>query len=81
VRLQPGETATARLELDARAFAAWDPGDPELPALRERLSASPLVDVEERPERGGWRVQPGLHALHVGRSSADVAHVVQVEVG
>jgi beta-glucosidase len=80
VRLAPGETATARLELDARAFAAWDPGDPELPALRERLGASPLVRVADRPTEGAWRAEPGPHALHVGRSSADVAHVVEVEV-
>jgi beta-glucosidase len=80
VRLAAGETATARLELDERAFAAWDPGDPDLPALRERLGGSPLLQVEDRPVRGGWVVAPGTHALHVGRSSADVAHVARVEV-
>ncbi len=30
--------------------------------------------------RGGdWQVTPGTYELHVGRSSADVAHVVSVE--
>jgi len=30
--------------------------------------------------RGGdWHVTPGSYELHVGRSSADVAHVVSVE--
>ncbi len=80
VRLEPGESATARLELGPRAFAAWDPGDPELPALRERLSASPLLRVAPRREQGGWVVDPGTYELHVGRSSADVAHVAAVEV-
>ena len=31
------------------------------------------------PERPGWRVDPGRYELHVGRSSADLAHVVSVE--
>jgi beta-glucosidase len=55
VWLDPGESATAELTLDARAFAYWDP------------SAS------------DWHVAPGTYELHVGRSSADIAHVVSVE--
>ena len=30
VALDPGETATVTLELDERAFAYWDPGDPRV---------------------------------------------------
>jgi hypothetical protein len=33
-----------------------------------------------RRTEGGWRTDPGRYALHVGRSSADVSHVVEVEV-
>jgi beta-glucosidase len=58
VWLDPGETTTVALTLDARAFAHWDP---------------------TVGERGDWHVVPGTYALHVGRSSADVAHVVSVE--
>jgi len=80
VHLEPGATATARLELDERAFAAWDPGDPERRMLHERLAGSPMVQLEDRPARGAWTVDPGTYELHVGRSSADVAHVAAVEV-
>jgi beta-glucosidase len=31
-------------------------------------------------ERGAWAVDAGHHLLHVGRSSADIAHVISVEV-
>jgi beta-glucosidase len=81
VWLDPGETATVRLELDERAFAYWDPGDPDWPALRERLAGSPFgVDLDPAPNPG-WRVDPGRYDLHVGRSSADIAHVVEVSAG
>ena len=55
VQLDPGESTTVELTLDARAFAYWHPVDQE------------------------WRVDPGTYELHVGRSSADVAHRVFVE--
>jgi beta-glucosidase len=58
VWLDPGETTTVELALDARAFAHWDP---------------------TAGERGDWSVASGAYALHIGRSSADVAHVVSVE--
>jgi len=32
-----------------------------------------------RGRGGDWNVTPGSYELHVGRSSADVAHVVSVE--
>jgi beta-glucosidase len=81
VRLEPGESATVTLELDERAFAYWDPGDPGWPALAPRLAASPLVRIDPRRRtEGGWRVDPGRYELHVGRSSADVSHVVELEL-
>jgi len=58
VWLDPRETATAELTLDARAFAYWDP---------------------TKGDGGDWHVAPGPYELHVGRSSADIAHVVSVE--
>ena len=29
----------------------------------------------------GWYVDAGTYLLHIGRSSADIAHVVRVDVG
>jgi len=81
VRLEPGESADVTLRLDERAFACWDPGDRAWPELAPRLASSPLVRLApDRRTEGGWRVDPGRYELHVGRSSADVAHVVEIEL-
>lgn len=77
VRLDPGETRTVRLALDDRAFAYWDPGSGDGPALRARLPFAP-APMPERP--AGWRVDPGRYVLHLGRSLADIAHTVAVDV-
>jgi hypothetical protein len=69
------------LELGDRAFAAWDPGDPDWPSLRPRFAGSPLVrDDPERRIRGGWRVEAGRYDVRIGRSSADIAHERPVQV-
>jgi len=81
VWLDPGETATVTFELGDRAFAYWDPGDRDWDALRDRIAASPMASyADERRTHAGWRVDRGRHELHVGRSSADITHVVAVEV-
>jgi beta-glucosidase len=80
VRLDPGETATVAFELGDRAFACWDPGDPAWESLRPRAATSPMIADEDRPTQGRWRVEPGRYELHVGRSSADIAHIAPVDV-
>jgi beta-glucosidase len=80
VWLDPGQTATVRLELAERAFAYWDPGDPGWPELRARLAGSPFAEEGERRTDPGWQVDPGRYELHIGRSSADIAHVVPIRV-
>jgi beta-glucosidase len=82
VHLEPGASRDVVLELDDRAFACWDPGDPDGAALAARLaSVAPWNRMPEgRDTVPGWRVDPGIHRIHVGRSSADVAHVVPVAV-
>ena len=80
VWLDPGETTSVTIDLDARAFAYWDPGDPDRAALRARIAATPFEDPAATAPEPGWRVDPGRYELHVGRSSADVAHVVPVVV-
>jgi beta-glucosidase len=84
VWLDPGESTTRTLELDARAFAYWDPGDPEHAALVERLGVArrivPASVREGRRTDPGWYVDPGVYALHIGRSSAETAHIASVSV-
>ena len=31
-------------------------------------------------DTAGWTIDAGTHQLHIGRSSADIAHVVEVEI-
>jgi beta-glucosidase len=82
VHLEAGEARDVVLELDDRAFACWDPGDPDGAALAARIEAvAPWSHLPEgRATVPGWRVDAGVHHVHIGRSSADVVHVVPVEV-
>lgn len=84
-RLEPGESATIVLELDERAFAYWDPADPGFEALRDGgggvPAAVPAGRGSDHRTEGGWYVDAGSYLLHVGRSSADIAHVVRIEIG
>ncbi|MEY2448486.1 MAG: beta-glucosidase [Acidimicrobiaceae bacterium] len=79
VHLEAGETKTVTLTLTDRSFAHWDRGSGERPALKARLPfADTMAETNERP--AGWRVLPGEYWLHIGRSSADIAHTVPVTV-
>jgi hypothetical protein len=80
VWLDPGETATVAIELDGRAFAYWDPALPERAELAARATAVPMAGGRGDGRPPGWRVDPGLYELHLGTSSAAIAHVVPVEV-
>ena len=77
VWLDPGETATVTLTLDGRSFAYWDPGS----TYKGRLSPNAVgVFGTTEDTEPGWRVDAGTYQLHLGRSSADIAHVLDVEV-
>jgi len=79
VHLAAGESTVVRLELDDRAFAWWDIGTERRAALVDRLPLKPPGAVAEtRPP--GWRVEPGIYEVRIGRSSAEVAHAVPVSV-
>jgi beta-glucosidase len=80
VRLEPGGSADVVVVLDHRAFAYWDPGDPE---YSERSSRVPVAAGQGSGPRDepGWHVDPGTYELHMGRSSADIRHVVAVDLG
>lgn len=81
VRLAPGETSEVTLVLDDRAFAYWHPDARTYAEVRARHAAATvsLGPPAPPPVPAGWRVEPGRYRLHVGRSIADIAHVVVVE--
>jgi beta-glucosidase len=79
VWLDPGDTAVARLTLDDRAFAYWEPGQLDKADLDARMALLPM-NAGRRRGTPGWRVDPGAYRLLIGRSSADIAHTVEVEV-
>jgi beta-glucosidase len=79
VHLAPGETKRVTLVLTDRAFAHWDLGSGQRAALQARLPfADTMAGTKERAP--GWRVLPGEYVLHIGRSSADIAHKVPITV-
>jgi beta-glucosidase len=80
VRLDPGETATVRIELDDRAFAYWDAAPPDGDAIAARAAALPMRLPSGPASTPGWRMDPGQYELHVGRSSAAIDHVLPVEI-
>ncbi len=80
VWLDPGESTTVDLELDDRSFAYWDPTMPERAELAERASAVPMTGGRGAAAEPGWRVDAGTYELHVGTSSAAIAHVMPIEV-
>ena len=80
VRLDRGETATVRIELDDRAFAYWDAAPPDGGAVAARAVALPMRRPSGPARTPGWRMDPGRYELHVGRSSAAIDHVLPVEI-
>ena len=80
VRLEPGGSADVVVVLDHRAFAYWDPGDPGHSARLSRVPVAAGQGSGPR-EEPGWHVDPGTYELHMGRSSADIRHVVAVDLG
>ncbi len=77
VHLDAGASTDVHLELDDRSFAYWHPGSSYQPAVGASLIGE-MVAIE--PEPGGWRIEPGRYQLHLGRSSDDIAHVVEIAV-
>jgi beta-glucosidase len=79
VHLAPGETQSVTLTLTERSFAHWDRGSVERASLKARLPFADMM-AEATTRAPGWRVLPGEYAIHVGRSSADIAHTVPISV-
>jgi beta-glucosidase len=78
LRLAPGETAVARLELDDRSFAYWDPRAPDWGRITPRGASRPARSVP--PAAGGWRVDPGRYAVLIGRSAGEIVATCAIEV-
>ncbi len=78
VEVDPGETVTARVELDDRAFAYFDPGDPG----HEELAGLMPVPAERgvRRTEPGWYTESGTYRLVVARSAVDPEDHAEVEV-
>ena len=80
VTLEPGEATDVVLELGERAFAYWDNGNPEHEHLAARMTEAGAFAVAGETKAPGWRVDSGDYVLHIGRSLADIAYRVSVEV-
>jgi beta-glucosidase len=82
VWLEPGQSRTVSLELGARAFAYWDPGNAqwnELAGMQQECNPFAPPPTAKRTE-AGWRIDPGVYDILVGRSSADLPHSVPLTV-
>ena len=79
--LDPGETATAIIELDARSFAHWDPTSSERQHLRERTRTAPHAVSPASPrDVPGWWIDAGAYTIEMARSVADVQRRVSINV-
>jgi beta-glucosidase len=77
--LEPGAAGTATLTLDDRSFAYWFPGDGLPLDTREKLRM-PLIEIGQNDRQPRWRVDSGRYRLHIGRSSAAIDQVIEIEV-
>ncbi len=81
VQLSPGERRSVSIHLDGRSFARWHSDGAQHTNL---LSRVPVPFFGRRSSSSskpaGWRVEAGTYTLHVGRSSADIAWSLAVEV-
>lgn len=77
VHLAPGETTTARIPLDARSFAHYDPADPGFAAIAGAAPVPAKGGGLHRTEPG-WYVDAGTYTLVLARSAAD--HVERIDV-
>ena len=78
VHLAPGERTTARIVLNRRAFAYYDPGDQSPPGL-DIGSPVPAGESEKRTDPG-WYVDPGTYTIWTARSSANLVHAVEMNL-
>jgi len=78
VHLDSGERTTARIVLNRRAFAYYDPGD-QSPQGLQIGSPVPAGESEKRTE-AGWYVDPGTYTIWTARSSANLVHPTDISL-
>jgi len=81
VRLEPGESSIVELELNARSFAYWDPGQSDWDEIRSR-EFDMFGQISGRQERrlAGWQVDEGEYDVLIGRSSAEILSTCRVHI-
>lgn len=79
LHLDPGETATAVIDLDFRSFAFFDPADNVLDSLPP-AGPVPSGGGAERRSEPGWYVQPGNYRIVAAHSVADHASSAIIEL-
>ncbi|MEE9417116.1 MAG: glycoside hydrolase family 3 C-terminal domain-containing protein, partial [Acidimicrobiales bacterium] len=77
--LAPGESAVARIELNRRSFAYYDPADQGYEALQRDDSPVP-AEASKRHSEPGWYVEPGVYRLVVARSASDHQATIEHEL-
>ncbi|MDE3204304.1 MAG: glycoside hydrolase family 3 C-terminal domain-containing protein [Acidobacteriota bacterium] len=82
VRVDPGQTVRAEIDLDDRSFAYWDPGRRDRDDIKARIDRGRLGGLAPLGEsrEPGWQVDPGAYDLLIGSSSADITARVTVTV-
>ncbi|GMU80128.1 MAG: hypothetical protein AMXMBFR46_29130 [Acidimicrobiia bacterium] len=80
VRCDPGETRIVDLVLDERAFAYWDPGQPDWHAIEPRGVGHGIGPAPAERREPGWQVDPGRYDILVGRSSSDLTGRAAVRI-
>ena len=79
VTLDPGEVGEVEIDLPARAFAYFDPGDP----VYGELAANSLVPAGGggvHRDAAGWYIDAGVYRIWVGRSSREFSAAADVTV-
>ncbi len=69
VEVAAGATVTARIPLDDRAFAYFDPGDPVFDELAGMMPVP--AEAGRRHTEPGWYTEAGVYRLVVARSAID----------
>ena len=81
LRLEPGSSQRVEIELDARRFSTWHPGDQDSRAIHARLGPTPFSKLGDMTDHGtGWMIHPGIYVIHVARSSVEVVMSIPLTI-
>lgn len=81
VTLEPGASTVVTLELGERAFAYWDPGQPDWDELQSRHATTlPHLQDQQRRTHAGWTIEPGAYEIVIANSIADPVASATVEL-